>query len=411
MFQVIKLAWIELVVHKTRSILTSLGIIIGVFSVTLILTSGEIARSYLSGTLLDSIGDTRLVRLDPFLAGGPADQALMLDSDFEYVKSLEGALPFEGVSADFQASFPYTKTDDTRIRQTVQGVSSSYFQTFVSQFDNLGGRVFTPAEEERGDNVAVVSRAFVKNVLLKSSAIDQTFKIGGRTFLIIGEFDTAGTLFDTAEQVYIPLKVLWQIDENPENRLIGINVIAKTEGQINLVATQLGESINSYRKNQFLGRRAEKLNVRIASSALSTVNNILTAFQVFLALIAVVSLLVGGIGVLNVMLMSVSQRIREIGIRKALGARAGDITSIFLAESMMLTTVSGLIGSALAQYFSFIGVDVIKIIDPNLSVSVNYSLDSLYLATILSAILGFGFGIYPAIQASKLSIVDALKFE
>ena len=109
--------------------------------------------------------------------------------------------------------------------------------------------------------------------------------------------------------------------------------------------------------------------------------------------------------------MSVTQRVREIGIRRALGAKNWDIISIFLTESVRLTTFSGIIGAGLAQYFVFVGVDAANLINPNLKLVSQYSWTSLYYSTILSMVLGAGFGIYPAIQASKLSIVEALRYD
>jgi putative ABC transport system permease protein len=125
--------------------------------------------------------------------------------------------------------------------------------------------------------------------------------------------------------------------------------------------------------------------------------------------VAVISLVVGGIGVLNVMLMSVSQRIREIGIRKAFGAKNQDILALFLSESILLTSLSGLFGAMLAQYFVYLGVKILE--NTGTILSFDYSFSSVYISFLLSAILGAAFGLYPAYIAGRMSVVDALRYE
>ena len=411
MMDVLKLAWIELNSNKTRTILTALGIIIGVFSVTLIFASGEIAKSYLTNTLLSSVGNIKLIRIDPFGASR-TEVVSMTNDDFEYIKSLEGIIPFEQTTPDYNWATQVENFEQKKVNQTITGTTPTYKEIFPDTFsDNFEGRFFDQNDLNSAQDVAVVSRSFVRNVLGKTSVLGETVKIGKSSLLVVGEYDSKSTLFAGNDQVFVPLTTLWNADDSSEKNLFGISVLAKSEGQIDFVSTTLKDNINNYREKQFGGSKSKPLNFRIASTALSLVNNILFALQIFLALIAIVSLLVGGIGVLNVMLMSVTQRIREIGIRKALGARTSDILAIFLSESILLTTLSGFLGAALAQYFVFVGVEAANYINPALALSFTYSWFSIYLATILSAILGTFFGVYPAIKASQLSVVEALRYD
>ena len=410
MLEILKLAWIELSSNKTRTILTALGIIIGVFSVTLIFASGEIAKGYLTNTLLSSVGNIKLIRIDPF--GNRADTTTLTNKDFEYIRDLEGIIPFEQTTPDYNWITQVDNFEQKKVSQTITGTTPNYKEIFPDTFsDGFEGRFFDQSDLNSAQDVAVVSRSFVRNILGKTSVLGQTVKIGKNSLLVIGEYDSKSTLFAGNDQVFVPLTTLWNIDDTSEKNLFGISILAKSEGQIEFISDTLKENINNYRAKQLTGSQAKPLNFRIASTALSLVNNILFALQLFLGLIAIVSLLVGGIGVLNVMLMSVTQRIREIGIRKALGATTSDILAIFLSESILLTTLSGFLGAALAQYFVFVGVEAVNFINPSLNLSFDYSWFSIYLATILSAILGVLFGIYPSIKASQLSVVEALRYD
>lgn len=410
MFEALKLAWIELKQNKSRTILTALGIVIGVFAVTIIVSSGEIAQQYITNTILDQVGDTRLVRLDAqsFIAG---EEITLDEDDLEYVQSQEDFFDYSNVTADYALFVTLKDFEDTDVSINVFGTTSNYPDVFFNNFKNLSGRYFDEFENDSRSRVALVSRAFSKNILGLNSGIDETFELNGTEFSIIGEFDGTTDLFTGEEQVYIPLKTLWEIDEIAEERLQGVNVVVDEENKVDFVANALEENINTYRESTFIGSKSEPLNVRVAQNALDLVSEILTALQLFLALIAVVSLIVGGIGVTNVMLMSVTQRIREIGIRKALGANTRDILTIFLSESVLLTTLSGLVGAGFAQYLVFVGIEAINAFVPGVNLSFSYSWFALYLATVISMFIGIGFGFFPAYKASKLSIVDALRYE
>lgn len=410
MIETFKLAWKELASNKSRSILTALGIVIGVFAVTLIIASGEIASQYITDFLLSSVGDTKLVRVDANTNFGLND-TIITEDDLEFVILQEEILPYSSVAAEYVVSGTIESFDGEEVNQQVTGTTSNYAEVFFNQYQNLEGRFFNDIERNSASRVAVVSEAFSQNILGTSSGIGETFEILDAEFTIIGEYETQADLFSTEEQVNIPLETLWELDNSQFNELIGINVIVNTDSQIPFVSEALGDSLNAYREAQFTGSRAGEVGIRVAQSALDTVNTILISLQVFLALIAVISLVVGGIGITNVMLMTVTQRIREIGIRKALGATTRDILSIFLSESILLTVLSGIVGAGLAQYFVLVALDVLNRFVDGFNIVFVYSWESMYLATVVSIFVGLAFGIYPAIQASRFTIVDALRYD
>ena len=410
MFDIFKLAWIELASNKSRSLLTALGIIIGVFAVTLIIASGDIANKYITGFLLDSVGDTKLVRVDPFASFGLSD-TILTEDDYDFVLQQEEFLPYSKVTAEYVVIDSIKNYKEEKINQQITGATPNYSNIFFNNFKKIEGRFFNEFEYSSASRVAFVSRAFTKNVMGRSSLLGNKIEVLGVELTVIGEYDGISDLFSTAEQVYVPLPTLWDIDSSSYNELIGINVVANNESQVRFVADILKETLNKYRSEQFTGNRAEEINIRVAQQALDTVSSILQALQVFLSLIGVISLLVGGIGITNVMLMSVTQRIREIGIRKALGATTRDILSIFLAESILLTVISGIVGAGLAQYFVYVALLGLNTFVSGFNIGFVYSWNSLYLSFIISIIIGVLFGIYPAIKAGKLSIVEALRYD
>jgi putative ABC transport system permease protein len=408
MYLIFKLAWRELVANKSRSILTALGIIIGVLAVTLIFASGEIAQTYLSSQLLSAVGDTKAIRVDPF-GNTRLETTEMTIDDYNYIKSQFGVFPITKSFPDYRFNVNIKNLEDRTVNQAIISTDQDYILS--TNLSNLQGRFFSKAESDNGDRVAVVSRTFARNIKGKSSLLNDVITLGNASFTVIGEYDSTQTIFSNGEEVIVPLSAGWEVGNAPTKPLIGISFVVEKESQVDYVATRLQDSVNGYRASQNTGAKAEPLNFRTAKSALETVGTVLTAFQIFLGLVAFISLLVGGIGVLNVMLMSVTQRVREIGIRRALGAKNWDIISIFLTESILLTTFSGIIGAGLAQYFVFLGVNVVAIASPGVNLAITYSWASLYYSTLLSLVLGAGFGIYPAIQASRLSIVEALRYD
>lgn len=410
MFSSFILAWKELSANKSRSVLTALGIIIGVFSVSLIISLGDIANQYITSILLNQVGDTKLVRVDPISTFRTSD-TLLTEDDLEYLQRNQSLLGYTNVSADFARALNLEDYKNEELSQTFTGTTANYPDVFFNNFQNLDGRFFTEFEYNSEANVAVVSRAFLRKVLGRSTALGESFTVENKNFTVIGEFDAQAGLFSGEEQAYIPLTTLWEITGNADKQVQGINMLAPTESQVLTTANVVRESLNQYREQQFLGNKSKPINVRIAQQALDTIRGVLSALQIFLSMIAVISLIVGGIGVTNVMLMSVTQRIREIGIRKALGANTTDIVTIFLSESVLLTTISGVVGAGIAQYILFIGLESAAAFSPGFGISFVYSWSSLYIATVVSAIIGVLFGLYPAWQASKLSIVEALRFD
>ena len=242
--------------------------------------------------------------------------------------------------------------------------------------------------------------------------LGERVKLGDVNYLIIGEFVGESSLTANEKEVIIPVSSLWNLrSKGADQDITQILYTVESEDQIDFVSNQVLEEINTYRELNFSGDYAKKLSTASSKSAIETIGSVLVAFQFFLGLVAVISLVVGGIGVLNVMLMSVAQRIKEIGIRKAFGAKNRDILVLFLSESIVLTALSGLFGALLAQYLVFVGVMAANNINPDLGLVSEYSWFAVYLAFLVSCVVGALFGLYPAWKAGKMSVVEALRYD
>ena len=411
MFEVFKLAFAELYANKGRTILTALGIAIGVMSVSLIFSTGQVAQSYISGYLTKSIGKPTTVTVNADFQSR-ADTAKISINDYRFFQSIKDKYPIESDSPISVFNSQIKNTFDENVSQSIRGVGPNFQQIAGNKnLLNIDGRFFTESEFNSGANVAVVTKQFVKNIKGKTTLLGERVDFGKQSFVVIGEFEGETSLTANENDVVIPLPALWKLRNTKEQNIGQILYAVKSEDQVDSVSKAFLEDINAYRSTNFSGDYARKLSTATSKSALETISGVVTGFQAFLALVAVVSLLVGGIGVLNVMLMAVAQRIKEIGIRKAFGAKNRDILMLFLSESITLTALSGLFGALLAQYLVFLIVKVANGINPDLGLVSDYSWFSIYIAFILSCIIGAGFGIYPAYKAGKLSVVDALRYD
>lgn len=411
MFESFKLAFNELYANKGRTILTALGISVGVMAVSLILSSGAIAQQYITGYLTKSIGKTTTVTVNANF-NSRSDTATVNLPDLKFFESIKEKFPITNYSPLAITGTTVKNTLDENINQSVKGSGAQYPEISGNKnLQNINGRFFTQIEFENAENVAIVTRQFSQEVKGKSSLLGERLSLGSMTFTVIGEYEGESSLTGGTKDIIMPAPSLWNLRANNNKSFDQLLYSVQTEEQLDFVSKQVLSEINNYRAATFSGDASKKLSTATSKSAIETISGVLVGFQLFLALVAVTSLVVGGIGVLNVMLMAVAQRIKEIGIRKAFGAKNRDILILFLSESVTLTALSGLFGAMFAQYLIYLGVTLANNINPDLGLSSVYSWSSIYVAFILSCVLGVIFGIYPAYKAGKLSVVDALRYD
>lgn len=271
------------------------------------------------------------------------------------------------------------------------------------------GRFFTREEEKNFSRVAVLGSTVKKELFGESDVVGQRIKIKNQSFEVIGVMKERGivAMQDYDDQIFLPIKTA--------QKLIGVNhlglIRAKIDqkNNINRAINDVEATLRERHGITDTSGKSDDFTVRNAVQALDMITDVTNALKYFLAAMAALSLIVGGIGIMNIMLISVTERTREVGLRKAIGANNSNILNQFLMETVVITLLGGIIGILLGIAVSFLissgiqffGYDWVFIISPL----------SIFLAIAVSTIIGLVFGLYPAIKASKLSPIEALRYE
>ncbi|MFN8376735.1 MAG: ABC transporter permease, partial [Anaerolineae bacterium] len=298
-------------------------------------------------------------------------------------------------------------------RATVQGVTMTYTQIVNRQV--VAGRFFDQEEFDSLARVAIIGRTVIENVFPDEYPIGQTIRIGGVRFTVIGilnEQGSGGGLgppgADADNVILMPLTTA-QVRLSGDRNLSGarpvslILVQARDAESVNAAAEQTRVALREERNISF--RDEDNFTIFTQADLLESLGSVTGLLTVFLGLIAGISLIVGGIGIMNIMLVTVTERTREIGLRKAVGAQNGDVLMQFLTEAVVLSLFGGTLGVLLAAG----GIAAANRLLPTLTVSVQFS--SVMLATLISLAIGVFFGIYPATRAAALNPIDALRYE
>jgi putative ABC transport system permease protein len=303
------------------------------------------------------------------------------------------------MSRNFQVQF---KNRNTNVR--VLGTTSNYMEVRNYKMDY--GRMFTPAEDMTKQRVAVIGPAVLTSLEVSSpeAIIGEPIRIRGIQFTVVGVLASkgSGTGFGNPdEQVLIPLQTArYRIFGN--DRLQEIGVLAKSENTIPLAMADIQKILR--REHKLRANRPDNFQIRNQSDFLTNLAETTQVFTLLLAGIAAVSLLVGGIGIMNIMLVSVTERTREIGVRKALGATRMNILFQFLIEAVVLCLLGGAIGVAL-------GTGGAELLNRTFNWTTQVAPESIGLAFGFSAAVGLVFGVWPARRAATLDPIQALRYE
>jgi putative ABC transport system permease protein len=409
----LRIALRGLAANKLRAALTMLGIIIGVAAVITLLSVGKGVEQYVT-TQFQGIGSNLLFVFpgSPDEQSGPqgggSREKPLTNEDGE---ALADPLLVPSAKAAALEFFGFGTVEYSRETMSVQvsGVSTNYQE--VRQFYVEDGSFFTETDDRSAARVAVVGQTVVKTLFPGGEyPIGQTIKINRLPFKIIGVLEEkGGGLFgDQDSVVLVPLGTAQQRLFNaraPDGRyFVSLAYVqARSDDRMEPLAKEITALLRERHDIQF--RDEDDFTIVTQNDLISAFGEVTGVLTIFLGAIAGISLLVGGIGIMNIMLVSVTERTKEIGLRKAIGAKRRDILWQFLIEAMALSLMGGVVGIVLGAG----GARAVAALQPDVPVAV--TLDSVALATGFSAAIGLFFGMYPAVRAAALNPIDALRYE
>ena len=386
--------------NKLRSFLTALGIIIGIAAVITMVALGEGAQRMVEARLQGLGVNVLTIRPGQQLFGGvDRGDARLTAKDARSL--LESPRAIQAVSPETQRRLQ-VEYGAANGNLPVYGVWPSYFS--IQNHNLAAGRLFTEAEERGRRRVAVLGATVGDPLKIPTeSLIGETVRVRGIPFEVIGVMQAKGQVGfgNPDENVYIPLSTAL-VRVFGEDRVGTIYVQAAGERQIDAAINEIDAVLR--REHRLRPAQPSNFNIRNQATLLETFQATTRTFSFLLAGIAMVSLLVGGIGIMNIMLVSVTERTREIGVRKALGARRRDILLQFLIESLTLCLVGGLIGIA-------VGIGGAMALQKMAGWNTAISPQAVVIAFFFSAAVGIFFGILPARRAASLDPIESLRYE
>lgn len=396
----------SLKINKMRSMLTSLGIIIGVSAVIIMLAVGSGASKKIAKDMESMGSNLLMIRSASATSGGVrmgfgTKPSLTLKDAEAIEKNARGVLAV----APYSSGTSQLTYGNQNWSTTVGGTTASYL--YIRNYEISSGRNFIPEDIKNNTKVAIIGNTVANELFGDVDPINKTMRVGNVPFKIIGLLKTKGQSGmgqDQDDLVFIPVttaqKKVFGTDFPGSVKMI--NVKAQSDDVMSTTEADIDEILTN---RHHIGKTQDKdFEIRNLAEMQETIKSSARTMSILLGAIASVSLLVGGIGIMNIMLVSVTERTKEIGIRMAIGAKASDIRIQFLIESFLLSIIGGVIGV-------IIGVGGAKGIEIFSSMNIAISGFSIALSLGFSGAIGVLFGYYPAYKASLLNPIDALRYE
>ena len=398
-------AWVGIISHKLRSFLTILGIVIGVGAVITLMSVGRGAEQQILSSIQNLGSNLITIRPGNFMSfgvrGGMTQTLTMEDADAiaQSVANISTVAPTYSSSLQLVAGNENTSA-------AVTGTTPQYFS--LNNLTVESGNAFTANDYEYGSKVVVLGSTVAETLFPDSDPIGQQVRMGTIIVHVIGVLESKGmTMGSSDDGVYMPLTALQQTVAQPRTPQGGRIVSSIALGVVDETHTQnVMDSIESLlrTRHQLVSWASNDFNIMSTEEFAQSFSEAMGTMTLLLGAIAAISLLVGGIGVMNIMLVSVLERTREIGIRKALGARERDIWGQFLLEAAFLSLTGGIIGIIGGWAVSYV-------INWSGWMTTLVTADVVFLAVGVSVAIGLFFGFYPAWNASRLNPIEALRSE
>jgi putative ABC transport system permease protein len=410
---IIKISWQSLRAHKLRSALTILGIVIGITSVVLVFTAGEGLKGILLAQIKQWGSDFIEVEVKvPSVSKTSSENATSMtlginittlkEADAEAIKK------HPNISNAYSAIIGQamvTKDEKSNTKQ-IWGVSASFINIDTSKV--AVGRFFTEAEDKSLAKVVVIGQKIKEDYFGQTNPIGQYIKIGHNNYQVIGVMEERGAIMymDMDDFIYMPLKTLQKLVMGVDHIVF---IIADLKDQSLAQATADDLTLLMRNRHNITDPNKDDFAVTTREEMLEMFNSIFAGVTLLLMAIVAISLIVGGVGIMNIMLVSVTERTNEIGLRKAVGASPYQIRNQFLWEAIFLTFSGGLVGIILGILISFLTAVIAN--SQGLSWPFVVKPGALLIAVFVSSLIGLIFGYFPAKKAANLDPIEALRFE
>lgn len=389
--QTIKIAMQSILDNKLRSFLTMLGIIIGVTSVIALVSIGQGATSQVTEQI-QSLGSNLLT---VNITGRGANTTISYEEAMEL-----GESPYISAVAPIMNGSATVKHGNKNTTAQIQGTNEEFLS--IRNYKLAEGRFITSADVYMRQKIAILGPGIAEDIFGLVSPTGQEIKINGQIFKVVGILESSSSMMGSNdEDIYIPVTTAERLLQNRGVRTIYMQ--AASEDTVDFATQEISAKLSRTFKTD-ADSDLQAYRIFSQTEMLDTLNETTAILTMMLGGIAAISLLVGGIGIMNIMLVSVTERTREIGIRKALGARKRDILSQFLIESLVLSGIGGVIGI-------IVGILMSRGMAQIMGITAKTTYSVTLVAFGFSMLVGIFFGLYPANKASSLKPIEALRYE
>ena len=400
---IIRIALKSLTRNKTRTFLTMLGIIIGVAAVITMLAIGQGAKKIVEEQVNSMGTNVIVVSVNFSQSGSNVRQAAGSGSllEVEDVDAIRDQVDGVLYASPVYTTFGQLKYEGNNWRTGIMGVDADYF--YIRDMKTSSGELFHASDVENGAKVCLIGKTVADNLFGDVDPVDKIIRIRNIPFTVKGVLAAKGQNVmgnDQDDTVIAPYTTTYARLLGHRWRNMMVLVSAESKDAIQLVQQDILDLLQSRHR----GTTSEEFAVRTQTDLADTANSVSNTLTILLASIAGISLLVGGIGIMNIMLVSVTERIKEIGIRMAVGAGKRDVLLQFIIEAVAISIMGGIIGIML-------GFGAAKIVGNIMKWSIAVTPWSVILSVGFSMAIGIFFGWYPASKAANLNLIDALRYE